>query len=352
MTLRAGQSDYSYPAASFCHVFEFPMAITGDGQPDPNNPNPALVWSNRFFNDCPTGPNEELPDDPENPLCNYWEDRTNSLIGPTIWRFLKEITLDKQHLTFRWSDCFYKFAVLKLFPPGSQIVITFKGIDGAWDVGPGSRYPEDGGEIRWAGCIYFVSDSYSRSEDEVDAYELRLNIPQFEPIIGTQFPGGPETGCDPGSIVPGAVCWCNGPSYGCSGGQGGPQPGGAYGGDPYGLAGFLCLDDPPLNFDDYFGTPGSASNTGLYDFPKDVILGYQKNWFEATGTYEDCEYIDPPEWEFPDGETFDAPPLTFCPCFSLDSILGKIEDDRVENCMSLLRMEVRICTDGEHITTF
>ena len=67
-----------------------------------------------------------------------------------------EITRDYVKLIF--PDCSSKFGVLKLFPPGSQLVV---GVSGLTD------------------CFYFVSEGYAYDTSS-EPGEIKLNILQFE----------------------------------------------------------------------------------------------------------------------------------------------------------------------------
>ena len=108
MTLRPGQSDYAYPAEPMCHVFSLPLYLEGDGAGD----NPALIWSKDIVHGCTEGPTDEFPSDGD--MCDYWSSEVTQVYGVAPWIFLSEVRLDDDHLVFRWDDCFYKFAALKL----------------------------------------------------------------------------------------------------------------------------------------------------------------------------------------------------------------------------------------------
>ena len=298
-------------------------------------------------------------------MCDYWSSEVTQVYGVAPWIFLSEVRLDDDHLVFRWDDCFYKFAALKLFPPGSEIVISFY-----TDLLGFSQEEQESGEfaapyLGWAGCIYFVADQFSQSADELDAYEIRLNIPQFRAVFNGED-GDPDYEHDPS---PSGGTFCGAGDFECQrvqnfcNSQGIP-----------GLSCGWCITrpedengiDPPLEIteENYGGAPGTIDNEGLYHFPKDVIKKYMLKKGVNTDLPQDeqwknCRsvaYIDENE----NGE-FDPPGeihyVTECNCYT-ENIINFIRDLPIDGnegsplaiesrCAPLgLRMEVRICGDG------
>lgn len=69
-----------------------------------------------------------------------------------------KIDITRNYITLSFNNCSSKVGVLKLFPPGSQIVVGISTL---------------------TNCFYFVSEGYSYTTSLFEN-EIRLNISQFE----------------------------------------------------------------------------------------------------------------------------------------------------------------------------
>lgn len=363
MTLTPGQSQYAYPGREQCNIFSIPLILENHGRPVNGVP-PRLFWSREFLDQqCPaTGPSDQYPGEPGNKAeCNYWEFKPGTIEGTAPWTLMDYVTLDDNYLTFTWNDCFYKFgAINTLYPPGSQIVISFSkryssGDELVWDPTGSEEDPSpipSGGTFGahyWPGCVTFVTDQYERDSDaEEGPGELKLRVNQFRSVLrGEEAAGGIPGEGDP-------TFWqlfCNGVKYTCG-----------YSGAP---GGDICDTederDIEFNFSDYEGSSEDSTNDALYRFGRDLSYAY----YERNQRLIEQRY-DPDDPENPWGDIFSA----LRSCLTENQILRNIDfafpgvpplpppgaensDNPTRGCCGGvgIMMDVRICTEaGGRIT--
>lgn len=90
---------------------------------------------------------------------------TYELNADAPFSYIREIEINSSHLILRFDYCYYKFAALKLYPPGSQMILSLNGTFS--------------GSTSLDRCIFYISEGYSYDETSLPD-EIKLPLAQFE----------------------------------------------------------------------------------------------------------------------------------------------------------------------------
>lgn len=181
---------FQFPSSQSCRNIAFAMLREGDGTSSPN-----FVWKSDWHDAYVTNPDPYCDDPLDPPPCNgddygnpgtqYWETGPFQLHTQFPFRNLNKITITPVELIFEFENCYEKYAALKLYPEGSQIVITMNLNDPFGYNAPNKSinitcpYARNGSS---AACFYFLSEAYYTTQTYDNPLTLTFPIQQFQQI--------------------------------------------------------------------------------------------------------------------------------------------------------------------------
>lgn len=198
---------FQWISSASCRNISFASLREGDGSPDPSDGSrPDFVWKREWplrftpypdpYCDDPLDPGycDDLPDEPGRGG-SYWETAPFELHTQFPFSKINEIRITPEYIKIQFIDCQTKYAALKLYPEGSQIIITFNGNSIYGYNPPNQTVPEYGDgsggqysacdstdDISSAACFYFLANGYYYENDLSDVNSILLPINQFQQI--------------------------------------------------------------------------------------------------------------------------------------------------------------------------
>ena len=183
---------FQFPSSQSCRNISFAMLREGTG----TDGNSDFVWKREWHDSLINYPNPYC-DDPLDPPCEngdfpgipgtkYYQTGPFELHTQFPFRKLDEIRITPEYLIFKFQNCRDKFSALKLYPEGSQIVITMN-LNDPFGYNAPNRSVPIGNECTQrrndssAACFYFLSESFYAEQNSTGTpLEIVMPIDQFQ----------------------------------------------------------------------------------------------------------------------------------------------------------------------------
>ena len=126
----------------------------------------------------------------QNNQVRYWEDKFLELLVEFPFRDAKSIKVTQQHLKIEFDNCYDYYSALKLYPPGSQIIIRggtltdkeFRQVRGHPSPTLYGLHPDP------YACLFFITEAYYIDNDLDDGnFTISLPIEQFQPVFCDEY---------------------------------------------------------------------------------------------------------------------------------------------------------------------
>lgn len=198
---------FQFPSSQSCRNISFAMLREGTG----TDGNSDFVWKRDWHDSLIRYPNPycddpldppfgcDPPENPGRPGTKYYQTGPFELHTQYPFRKLDEIRITPEYLIFKFQNCRDKVSALKLYPEGSQVVITMNLNDPFGYNAPNRSVPigNDCSEQRntsSAACFYFLSESFYTeqiSADPEQPLKIYMPIDQFQ-IVQTDCGSFPD----------------------------------------------------------------------------------------------------------------------------------------------------------------
>lgn len=126
----------------------------------------------------------------ENDQVNYWQDKILELLVEFPFRNTKSIKVTQEHLKIEFPNCYDYYSALKLYPPGSQIIIRGGTLINTEPSLPRGHQTStfDGLDPDPYACLFFITEAYYIDNDLDDGnFTMSLPIEQFQPVFCSEY---------------------------------------------------------------------------------------------------------------------------------------------------------------------